>query len=425
MPKSRMISSTPSKVGIFVAVLAFMLATVADVHAAKSKKKKKKKQEDVAILAGTVMSQAGEPLSGVAVTAILVEAEFRADAETDKKGEFEIEVPGEGDVMMKLAKDGYAAREDLVPLTLGEQAFVTVELLDAAAGRRSEAIRAYNSGAEAYEARDMALAKERFLAATAADPSLAEPFLVLADVHMVEGEHAEAAAAIEKFLELKPGDEKGQMLAYEAYQKLGNQAKLDELREELGKTDLAPQLAIQVYNEGAIADQKGDVETAIEKFRTALDLDPNRVEAHAGLATVYYRVGRLQESLVSIEALLAAKPEHAQGHRLRFLIHDGLGDREASNKAMDAYTGVDPKGAADLLYKRADLDFRAGELDLARASLQRVLELDPELAVAHYTLGKIYASTDINKAKEHLQKFLQMAPDDPEAPSAKEMLRYF
>ena len=93
-------------------------------------------------------------------------------------------------------------------------------------------------------------------------------------------------------MELNPGDKKGQMLAYEAYQKLGDQAKLDELRAQLGDTDVAPQLAIQVYNEGAIADQQGDLDTAIAKFEDALELDPNLKEAHAGLATVYYRAAR-------------------------------------------------------------------------------------------------------------------------------------
>lgn len=406
---------------IATALLVLLLAAPADLQA----KKKKKKKVDHAVLSGTVMNQAEETLIGVAVEVSLEAAGISEKATTDKQGEFRIELPAEGEYQLRLSKEGYATFENPIFMALGEQQAVQIKLLDAAAGKRSEAVKAYNAGAEAYRAKDMTTAKEHFLAATAADPSLAEPFLVLADIYMVDNAPAEAAAAAEKFLALKPGDQKGQMLAYEAYLKLGNQAKLDELREVLAKTDVAPKLAIQIYNEGALADQKGDVDSAIEKFRGALNLDPNMAEAHAGLATVYYRAERLDEALASVEALLAAKPDHANGNRLRFLIQDGRGDRQASDAAMKSYIEIDPKGASGLLFKRADLDFRAGEVETARTAFHKVLELDPENARAYYSLGKIYASTDTSKAREYLQKFIEMAPEDPEVGTAKEMLSYF
>ncbi len=419
-PKASQRSPRPRIWTAIVPALLLLLAAPADLHA-----KKKKKEKDRAVLAGTVTNQAGDPLAGVEVTISLETAGFQEQDKTDKQGQFSIDVPMEGDVWMKLVKEGYATLEKEVFLTLGEKYNAEIEMLDAAAGRRNEAVKAYNAGATAYKAEDLAAAKQHFLAATAADPTLAEPYLVLADIYMVEDAPAEAAAAAEKFLELSPGDQKGQMLAYEAYQKLGNQAKVDELREILGKTEVAPKLAIQVYNEGAIADQQGDLDTAIDKFRDALELDPTLKEALAGLATVYYRAARYDEAMVSVKALLAAQPNHAQGHRLHFLIQEGRGDRAASDAAMNAYLAVDPKGASGLLYQRADLDFRAGEVKLAREGLLKVLELDPENARAHFTLGKVYASTDTAKAKQHLQRFIELAPDDPEVATAKEMLTYF
>ncbi len=420
MPRqSKMCSAHRLPAIIVLATLLFMLAAPADLQA-----KKKKKQEHGEI-SGTVMNQAGEFLAGAEIAVSLVAADFLATAVTGKDGEFSIEVSAEGEYWLKISKQDYAAFETPVFLALGERQSIQINMLDAAAGKRNEAVKAYNAGAAAYKDRDLVTAKQHFLAATEADPSLAEPFLVLADVFMTEKAHAQAAVAAEAFLALKPGDQKGQLLAHEAYQKLGNQTRVDELRAVLGKTDVAPQLAIQIYNEGAIADQKGEVETAIEKFRGALDLDPKLIQAHAGLATVYYRAERYDEALASVEILVAENSDHVQGHRLRFLIQEARGDRKASEEAMAAYAAVDPKGAADLLYQRADLDFRANDLDLARAELLKVLELDPEMARAHYTLGKIYASSDIAKAKHHLRKFIEMAPDDSEVASAKEMLSYF
>ena len=40
-------------------------------------------------------------------------------------------------------------------------------------------------------------------------------------------------------------------------------------------------------------------------------------------------------------------------------------------------------------------------------------------------LGLVYVNTgDSAKAKEHLQKFIDLAPDDPEVATAKQMLDY-
>ncbi len=404
------------------ALLAVLVIALFAPAGAQADKKKKKKDPEQAIVAGTVIDLADEVVAGVAVTLSSPESGFSASATTDKKGEFSIEVPTGGDYLLRLAKEGYAPREEQMMLTAGEQHTVRVQLLDASAGKRNEAVKAYNAGAEAYEAKDYATAKARFLEAVEADPSLPEPHLVLADIYLIEGDPEAAAAAADAFLALKPGDQKGQMLAYEANLKLGNQARVDELRAALGSSDVAPKLAIQAYNEGAIANQEGDLDTAIEKFKAALGLNPELAEAHAGLGAIYYNQERYAEALEAIEKAVALKPGHVTAQRVRFLIHDALGNREAAEKAMASYVELDRDGAAGLLYQRADLDFRDGYPDLARAGLEKALELKPDLARAYYTLGLIYASTDVARAKEHLKRFIEMAPDDPEVATAREML---
>ena len=390
-----------------------------------SEAKKKKKKAEKSVLSGVVMNQGEETLAAARVSVSSAEAGFAESTETDEKGEFSVEVPAAGTYRLHLEKEGYTSFETEVPLAEGEQQAVQVKMLDASAGLRNQAVKAYNAGAAAYEAREMEKAKASFLEAIAADPTLAEPFLVMADIYLTEGAPQEAADAAEKFLALKPGDHSGQMLAYEAYQKLGNEAKIDELRAILGNTDAAPQLAVQTYNEGAVATQKGDNETAIRKFRAALTLDPNLAEAHAALGSVHYNQQEYDLALEAIEKTLALKPDHLGATRTRYLINDALNNREGSDAAMAAYIKLDPKGAARLLYQRADLDFREGETGTAKIALLKVIEVDPEMARAYYTLGLIYASDDTAKAKQHLEKFIAMAPDDPEVPAAKEMLAYF
>jgi tetratricopeptide (TPR) repeat protein len=182
-------------------------------------------------------------------------------------------------------------------------------------------------------------------------------------------------------------------------------------------------MAVRVYNEGAAAFQAGNEELALERFQSALALDPQLVEAHAALATILYRRESYAEAQAAVDHLLTLDPPNVQGRRVRFLIFDALADNTRAAAALDAYAEVDPAGAAGVLYQRADMDFSAGDVAKAKAALERVLQLAPDLPRAHYTLGLCYASSgDTAQARQHLQKFIALAPEDPEAETAREML---
>ncbi len=411
--------------------LACIAAIVALTFAGPAEAAKKKKKKDAAtegVIAGVVKNQEGEILAGTMVTATSSGAEgFRAEVATDKKGEFEIRIPeAAGEYTVRLVKKGYAAFETPITLNAGDQQSIEFKLIDEAAGRRKEAVDAYNAGAKAFNDGDSAKAKALFEKAISLDGALPEPLLAVADIYLTEGADQQAAAAADRYLALKPDDQKGQIVAHEAHRKLGNTDRVEELRQALGETDISSQLAVQVFNEGAMASQKGDWDGAIAKFNEALELNPSLPAPMAALTQIYYSREKLDEAAAMIDKLLEIEPDNVQGHRYRFLVLDAQGgDAAGVNAALDAYIEADPEGAAQVLYQRADMDFRAGSIDAARRALLKVVELAPELPRAHSTLGLVYASTDTAKAKQHLQKFLELAPDDPEAGTAKEMMSYF
>ena len=194
---------------------------------------------------------------------------------------------------------------------------------------------------------------------------------LLADLHFAQGSFAESADAAERYLSLEPDDREIQARAYQAYRRAGNQAKVDEWRALLVETGAAKQMAIDVYNEGAQANQEGNVDAAVERFQVALDLDPALAEAHAGFAAIYFNQSRYDEALTAVE----------------------------------------------LLSGRAEIDFRAGRRRDARAALLKILEIEPNRARAHYMLGLIYAQDDTAKAREHLERFIALAPTAPESVS--------
>ena len=393
---------------------------------ADAKKKKKKEKAQRGELFFKISNEAGEMLEGVdvAVTAAS-NPEMKLQGKSDKDGTlmFEIEKP-EGAYLVNFQGAGYADFETEISLNAGDRQEIVISLLDAAQGQLQDALRLYNAGVEAFNATDFALAREKFGTALELDPNLSQAQMGLANAATQTKDWAAAAEAAEAFLKSEPGDEGAMTIAYAAHRELGNTERMEELRGILGQTDLAPSLAIQAYNEGVVALQSGDTEGAITKFADAQTLNPEMKEVYPTLSTLYYNAQRYEESMAMVEKLLELDPANAQAQRVRFLVHDALGEAEQANAAIDAYFEADPKGAAEILYQRADLDFRDGNLDAAKQNLDRILKADPEMPRAHYTMGLIYMQSDTSKAREHLEKFIELSPEDPEVASAKEMLSY-
>jgi tetratricopeptide (TPR) repeat protein len=154
-------------------------------------------------------------------------------------------------------------------------------------------------------------------------------------------------------------------------------------------------------------------------------MDPSLGPAWAGIASIYYNRRELEKAVEPAAKAVELQPDHEQSLRIHFLVLDGLGKPEAA-QAWETYRAKNQPAALELLYLRADLDFRNNDNDSATAALERILTLDADFAQAHLLLGKIYASSDVAKAKAHLQKFIELAPaDDPDLELAREMAGYF
>ena len=370
---------------------------------------------------GTVTGSDDEPLAGVEITLEAADG-TRAAATTDARGKFSVKVPA-GEYVVALERAGYAPFESPLSVAAGGRQVITAELLDAATGRRSAAAQQYNAAAAALEAGDRAAAKAGFLAAVETDATLLEPRQVLADMYRDEGSWAEAAAAAEQVLAARPDDRQMQAIAYEAYRQLGDADKVTAMRRSLGADPaLAPKLAVHAFNEGAIADGNGDAATAAARFREAIELDAGLAVAHFGLATLEFLAKRYDAAAAALAAGLTLEPASAPGRRLAYLVARARDDAREAAAAFDAYAEVDAAGAVEILFRRAEGDFRNGDVGPARRDLKRVVELQPDHAAAHHLLGLAWVTGDLALARTHLRRFLELAPEDPEAEVVREIL---
>ena len=409
------------------ALMLAVLVLVGHVGAPDAASAKKKKKDTVAKVSGVVTDMEGKKQRDIQVMVVHKETGTTVGEDvTNKKGEFEIEVPdAAGQYAVKFTGEGFADFSGDVELIAGEAQNIDVKLLSAAEGVKNEAITAYNAAAEAHRTKDFDTALVQFQKAIELDDSLAPSYLGMADIYLQKGMTAEAVTAAEKFLEMRPDDEQGKKVLFEAYRRSGDLEKAKAVAGDVDNEALAEDMAIGVYNEGALASQQGDYDKALAKFQEAADLKPDMAQAHAGVASILYNQEKLDGALAAAEKALAIEPENRQGLRIQYLALDAKGAVPEALKVWDAYQALDADGAVDLLYRRADMDFQGGDTARAQEALKRVLAVRPDFARAHYTLGLTYTATDAAKAKEHLQKFIELAPDDPEVPAAKEILAYF
>jgi len=182
--------------------------------------------------------------------------------------------------------------------------------------------------------------------------------------------------------------------------------------------------AIEAYNEGVKLLQGGDLAGAAGKFQQASELDPKLPEAPAALADVLLELKKPAEALTAADLFLALKPGDVRGLRARYDAQKALGESAKARETLEALAKVDPsRETAVRLLNEGIGFFNAGKAAEALPLFQSASAADPTLVKAHYMLGLAYVNAgDPAKAKEHLQKFLELAPNDPEAATAKEML---
>lgn len=289
----------------------------------------------------------------------------------------------------------------------------------------SPAEKKFNEGVGFLQEKDFASAKARFLEALELDSEMSAAHSAVAAAQIQLGEFDAGIASAQRFMELEGESPRAYRLLYEAYSGKGDKAQADAALKSLSKLDTDGDAVALIYNEGVAAFQVGDYQAAKTNFEKALEIDPNLPQALSALGRIYLADKNYAGSAAMAERLLAVNPDDTGMMKVRYDAYRGAGDAANEKAAFDALAAADPKFlAADLYTKGAKL-FDGGDIDGAKEELERVLAIDPAHAKAHYRLALCYVNEDqASLAKEHLQKFIELAPDDPEAAVAKDMLSY-
>lgn len=183
-----------------------------------------------------------------------------------------------------------------------------------------------------------------------------------------------------------------------------------------------PQNALDFYQKGTAAAQKGNPKSAVEFLAKAVALSPNFIQALSELGLQYLKLGQMDKAAETFEALLKIKPSDSAAQL-------NLGIALFNQKKFE--------GAEQRLRQALKLNGPTAHyyLGLTLVSLKRYPEAQAELelaiknggenlALAHKYLGGLYMAAHRKKeAADELEKYLQLDPKAPEAEKIRSTIK--
>jgi protein O-GlcNAc transferase len=275
------------------------------------------------------------------------------------------------------------------------------------------------------------------------------------EARLQQGDAAGARTLFERAILKQPGDSRAQLDLGIASELTGDLPAAEvAYRKAL---DIQPDMAEALNNLGVLLRDRAALDDAIALLRRATQHNPGSAAAHMNLALALEDHGDLalaereyREALRIAPAALtqanlgllllrrgdesAARRElrealsRAQGdHTALLAIGNGLrraGDPKGALQAMQAAISAQSAPTPAMLAELALAQRAAGERAEAVMTLERVLDSDPRYAMAHYILGSMLASDGAReRARKHLQRYLELEPQGPQAAQARERLR--
>lgn len=199
-----------------------------------------------------------------------------------------------------------------------------------------------------------------------------------------------------------------------------------------------PQNALDFYQKGTAAAQKGNAQSAVEFLSKAVAAHPNFPLALNELGLQYLKLKQMDKAAETYEALLKLKPADAAGHlNLGIALYNqgitlvGQQKWDDAQKKLDASEAQlreaiklnHPGPAAHYYLGMLLIKFKA--FDEAQKELELAISNGGEnLALAHKFLGGVYMSTHKNKeAADELEKYLKLEPKAPDASQIKDTIK--
>ena len=186
--------------------------------------------------------------------------------------------------------------------------------------------------------------------------------------------------------------------------------------------DVDPNHADSLHLLGMIAYNAGDCETAVERIRRAIELNPRASSYHLNLGNVLQHLGLARDAGTCYLHALRIKPDLVEAQVN--LGHLFLSAEDTANAIRWYESAIALRPEMPEVHKKLGDAHRADEkLELAIAEYRRAIALQPDYADALHELAILLRSAhDLNGASALFRAALAAEPDHPRAGFAQALL---
>lgn len=264
-----------------------------------------------------------------------------------------------------------------------------------------------------HRAGNLPLAEQMYRQILAARPNDAQAWHFLGVAAQQSGRHEAALDAMQRALELAPGEAVFHCNLGPVYMALGRLDKALACYEQA--IQLRPQYAEAHYNRGNVLRTMGRSDEAIASYQRAIQLNPQYADAHSNLGVYLAEQGRLNEAVACFREAIKLRPNFVQA---RYNLGNALRELGQLPEAIASYretVWLDPNYADAYVNLSTALRDR-GEMTDAIACLRKALQLRPNDAVQHNNLGNVYIERgNLAEGAKCLQESLRIKPDYAES----------
>ncbi len=168
--------------------------------------------------------------------------------------------------------------------------------------------------------------------------------------------------------------------------------------------------------------QQGKVGEALQAFQ-GLEHAADRADVQAYIALCYGRQERWDEALQAAERALQLDGGLILGYAAKAYALAGKGAFEDALEVLQAARERAPEDV-EVAYATGLVRYLQKAYGDAAPALKQVVAKDPQRPYAHYYLGMAYYNLNQKAtAIQYLENFLRLAPEAPEAPQVRDLLR--
>ncbi|HKP84634.1 MAG TPA: tetratricopeptide repeat protein [Blastocatellia bacterium] len=175
--------------------------------------------------------------------------------------------------------------------------------------------------------------------------------------------------------------------------------------------------AAAAFEEGQNAQQRGDLNSAVRLYTSALASDPALYQAYYQRATALIALGRDKEAEPDLKKVIELKPDFARAHRAlgNILLDRGMTDE--AKRELGRAIELDPKLTGVRIFYASAL-IKSGENQKAIETLRQAIELGEASALAFALIG--VAEERAGKAEEAFADYSRAIVMDTTIATARE-----